>query len=162
MQVNGEWHQLETEAATTLLEVLRARLGLTGTKYNCEQGECGACTVLVDGDPINSCIALVASVDGRRVSTIEALAAGDQLDPVQEAFVRFDAAQCGYCTPGMIMATKGLLAANPRPSSEEIREGLEGNYCRCTGYAYILDAIEFLAAGGDPTQVDAADPGRSV
>lgn len=143
--VNGEWRDFDTEAATTLLEVLRGELGLTGTKYNCEQGECGACTVLVDGTAINSCIALAAGLDGRAVITIEGLSAAGELDPVQQSFLDFDASQCGYCTPGMIMAAKGLLTENPRPSLEEIAEGLEGNYCRCTGYNFILQAVHHAA-----------------
>ncbi|MFW5826383.1 MAG: (2Fe-2S)-binding protein, partial [bacterium] len=128
-----------------LADVLRHRLGLTGTKLNCRQGECGACTVLVDGQPMTSCIVLAASVDGSEITTIEGLSASGELDPIQEAFMEADGSQCGFCTPGMVMSTKALLDANPDPSREDIEIGLAGNLCRCTGYRTIIDAVELAA-----------------
>jgi len=146
LNVNGAVRELSVPAGRTLLEVLREDLELTGTKYNCEQGECGACTVLLDGSPVDSCLVLAVSVPDSEVTTIEGLSAEGELDPVQRAFIEADAAQCGYCTPGMIMAARGLLASRPNPSEEEIVRGLEGNYCRCTGYEAIVKAIQHAAA----------------
>lgn len=145
LNVNGAVRELSVPAGRTLLEVLREDLELTGTKYNCEQGECGACTVLLDGSPVDSCLVLAVSVPDSEVTTIEGLSAEGELDPVQRAFIEADAAQCGYCTPGMIMAARGLLASRPNPSEEEIVRGLEGNYCRCTGYEAIVKAIQRAA-----------------
>ena len=148
LNVNGESRLLETEASATLLDVLRADLGLGGTKYNCEQGECGACTVLVDGRPVNSCITLAATLDGSSVVSVEGLATEeDRLDHLQQAFLDFDAAQCGYCTPGMLAAAKGLVGSGS-PTTDEIERGLAGNYCRCTGYKHILEAVEHVATSG--------------
>ena len=144
LTVNGRRHEIQIEPDEVLADVLRHRLGLTGTKLNCRQGECGACTVIVDGRPMTSCIVLAASVDGSEVTTIEGLG-GDRLDPIQEAFMEADGSQCGFCTPGMVMSTKALLDANPDPSREEVEVGLAGNLCRCTGYRTIHDAVELAA-----------------
>ncbi len=140
--VNGDAYDLLVDVRRTLLDVLRDDLGLTGTKNGCSEGECGACTVLLDGEPVSSCLVLAHEVDGQEVVTIEGLARGDELHPVQRAFVEAGAIQCGFCTPGMIMSTKALLDRNPDPSHEDIREGLKGNLCRCTGYVKIVDAVE--------------------
>ncbi|MEX0629613.1 MAG: (2Fe-2S)-binding protein [Chloroflexota bacterium] len=147
-RVNGTRHELQVAPGKTLLELLREDVGLTGTKYNCEQGECGACTVLLDGVAVDSCLVLALSVPDSEVTTIEALAPDGRPDAIQQAFVDADAAQCGYCTPGMVMAAKALLATTPHPTSEEITKGLEGNYCRCTGYDAIVKAVEQAAGGG--------------
>jgi carbon-monoxide dehydrogenase small subunit len=141
LHVNGEWRQLEIEPSRTLLQVLRDDLLLTGTKVNCERGECGACTVLLDGKAINSCLVLAVSVSGHEITTIEGLSVGDHLDPIQSAFIEADASHCGFCTPGMILAVKSLLSDNPKPSGDEIKTALAGNYCRCTGYANIVKAV---------------------
>ena len=145
LQINGHWGELQVECDKTLARVLREDLGLTGTKINCEQGECGACTVLLDGKAVNSCLILAASLDGCEVLTVEGLSQGNQLDPIQEAFIERDASQCGFCTPGMIMSTKALLAENPNPNLIEIQDGLAGNYCRCTGYKSIIEAVQTAA-----------------
>lgn len=137
--------ELRVESDKTLTRMLREDLGLTGTKINCEQGECGACTVLLDGKAVNSCLVLTASLDGRKVQTIEGLPKGHRLDPVQEAFIEKDASQCGFCTPGMIMSAKALLAENPAPTLKDIQDGLAGNYCRCTGYKSIIEAVQSAA-----------------
>ena len=142
LNVNGDVRELSVPPGRTLLEVLREDLELTGTKYNCEQGECGACTVLLDGSPVDACLVLAVSVPESEVTTIEGLV---EPDPVQQAFIEADAAQCGYCTPGMVMAARGLLSSRPNPSEEEIVKGLEGNYCRCTGYEAIVKAIQRAA-----------------
>ena len=144
--VNGERHELYLPVHRTLLEVLREDLGLTGTKHGCELGECGTCTVLVGGRPILSCLSLPVQLAGREITTIEGLASGPRLDPLQDAFKELGAAQCGYCTPGMLLAARALLNQNPHPSRDEIGEALSGNLCRCTGYLKIAEAVE-LAAG---------------
>lgn len=131
-----------------LIELLRDDLGLTGAKLVCDLGVCGACTVLLDGRSVNSCMTLAVEVDGGSVMTIEGLSAGGRLDPVQEAFVRHGGIQCGYCTPGMIMAAKALLDEHPRPTEAQIRDGLAGNLCRCTGYVKIVEAVQAAASGG--------------
>jgi aerobic-type carbon monoxide dehydrogenase small subunit (CoxS/CutS family) len=131
--------------SATLLGVLRDRLGLTGTKFNCEQGECGACTVLLDGQPVNSCLVLAASVDGHDVTTVEGLAPAGCPTRVQDAFMSCDASQCGYCTPGMVISATALLGRTPSPSRAEIEQAVAGNYCRCTGYESIFQAIERAA-----------------
>jgi len=128
-----------------LLDVLRERLGLTGTKYNCRQGECGACTVLMDGKSVNSCLVLAVSADGSELTTIEALSRDGVPDIVQESFMEADGSQCGYCTPGMVMSATALLSAHPNPTREEILEGLSGNLCRCTGYKHIVEAVELAS-----------------
>ena len=146
LDVNGERRELLLPVHKTLLEVLREDMQLTGTKHGCELGECGTCTVLVDGKPELSCLLLPVQIEGRAITTIEGMAGGSTLHPLQQAFAELGAAQCGYCTPGILLASKSLLAGNPRPSRNEIREALAGNLCRCTGYQKILDAVE-LAAG---------------
>ena len=146
LQVNGERTELLLPVHKTLLEVLREDMQLTGTKHGCELGECGTCTVLVDGRPELSCLLLPIQLEGRAITTIEGLASGSHLHPLQQAFAELGAAQCGYCTPGILLASKSLLESNRRPSRDEIREALAGNLCRCTGYQKILDAVE-LAAG---------------
>jgi carbon-monoxide dehydrogenase small subunit len=146
LDVNGERAELLLPVHRTLLEVLREDMQLTGTKHGCELGECGTCTVLVDGAPQLSCLLLPVQVEGRRITTIEGMASGSELHPLQQAFVELGAAQCGYCTPGILLAARSLLEGSPRPTRAEIGEALAGNLCRCTGYAKILDAVE-LAAG---------------
>ncbi|HDN80538.1 MAG TPA: (2Fe-2S)-binding protein [Chloroflexi bacterium] len=143
--LNGEWVSVEVEPCETLAEVLRNKLGLTGTKIGCEEGECGACTVIVDGKAVTSCIYPAMKVEGARVETIEGLSKGGQLHPIQQAFIEHFAAQCGYCTPGFIMSAKALLDKNPHPSEEEIKEAIAGNLCRCTGYYQIIEAIKAAA-----------------
>ncbi|MDQ6858872.1 MAG: (2Fe-2S)-binding protein, partial [Chloroflexota bacterium] len=141
IRVNGESHTVAAEPHHTLLEVLREELQLTGTKHGCELGECGACTVLIDGVPVLSCLTLPAQLgDGAMVTTVEGLATGATLHPLQTAFAEEGAAQCGYCTPGMLMSAKALLDANPRPSRDEIAHAIAGNLCRCTGYTAIYEA----------------------
>lgn len=143
--VNGEEHVVDVEPYWTLLEVLRRELGLTGTKRGCDSGDCGACTVLIDGKAINSCLVLAIAAQGRSIVTIEGLAANGQLHPLQRAFIEHGAIQCGYCTPGMIVSAKALLDENPHPTEDEIRYGIAGNLCRCTGYAKIVEAISAVA-----------------
>ena len=139
--VNGEAVRFSVDPATTLLEALRDELGLTGTKSGCEQGECGACTVLLDGEPVASCLVLAAAADGSRVETIEGLERDGVLHPVQAALVAEGAVQCGFCTPGIVMSSVALLAEDPAPSEAAIREALAGNLCRCTGYARVVRAV---------------------
>ncbi|HMJ39798.1 MAG TPA: (2Fe-2S)-binding protein [Verrucomicrobiae bacterium] len=146
LMVNGERRELLLPVHKTLLEVLREDMQLTGTKHGCELGECGTCTVLVDGRPELSCLVLPVQVEGKAITTIEGLAAGATLHPLQQAFAELGAAQCGYCTPGILLSAKSLLETNATPSRDEIREALAGNLCRCTGYMKILEAVE-LAAG---------------
>lgn len=146
--VNGVTRPVRTPADKTLLQVLRQDLGLTGTKFNCEQGECGACTVLFDGRAVNSCLVLAVAAGGHDVQTIEGLADGDEIDVVQQSFVECDAAQCGYCTPGMVLSSRALLTVNASPVRSDIEEALVGNYCRCTGYDAIVRAVELAASRG--------------
>ena len=146
LDVNGERTAILVPVHKTLLEVLREDMGLTGTKHGCELGECGTCTVLIDGKPELSCLVLPVQIEGRAITTIEGMAHGSELHPLQQAFAELGAAQCGYCTPGILLAARSLLDANPKPSRDEIREALAGNLCRCTGYMKILQAVE-LAAG---------------
>ncbi|MEJ2412929.1 MAG: (2Fe-2S)-binding protein [Anaerolineales bacterium] len=141
LTVNGQLEQLQVPSNITLLHVLRDMLGLTGTKNGCEAGECGACTVLVDGEPVNSCLVLAVELDGREVTTVEGLAKDGKLTPLQEAFAKLNAVQCGFCTPGMLMAGTALLRRNPHPTEEDIQKALVGNLCRCTGYQRIIDAV---------------------
>ena len=147
--LNGEDIQVLAEPNRTLLDLLRDDLGLTGTKKGCEAGECGACTVLLDGRPVNSCITLVAECEGCKVITVEGVAQDGQLTPLQREFIDKWAFQCGYCTAGMIMSAKALLDRNPHPTELEIREAIEGNLCRCTGYVKIVEAIQAAAAEMD-------------
>jgi len=142
MNVNGKDVTLEIEPDELLVEVLRDRLGLTGTKVGCEEGECGACTVLLDGKAVVSCLLPAMKAQGRKVETVEGLAAEGKLHPLQQAFIDCGAVQCGYCTPGMLMSAKALLDENPSPCEEEIREAISGNLCRCTGYRKIVEAIK--------------------
>jgi len=146
LRVNGESHTIAADPHHTLLEVLREELGLTGTKHGCELGECGACTVLVDGVPILACLTLPALVGEADVTTVEGLASGESLHPLQIAFAEEGAAQCGYCTPGMLMTAKALLDTKPRPTRAEIASAISGNLCRCTGYTSIYEAVEKAAA----------------
>lgn len=141
-KINGTSYRLEIDPHWTLLEVLRNVLKLTGAKDSCGMGECGSCTVIMDGKTIYSCLTLAVRADGKEVLTIEGLARGEELDPVQKAFIEHGAFQCGYCTPGMILSGKALLNNNPNPSEEEIRRGISGNLCRCTGYNMIVEAIQ--------------------
>jgi carbon-monoxide dehydrogenase small subunit len=143
--VNGRRIEREVKAETRLLDLLREDLSLTGTKEGCGEGECGACTVLLDGKAVASCLVLAPQVDGKEVLTVEGLADGDELHPIQRAFVEKGAVQCGFCTPGFIMSTYALLKENPDPSDEEILTALEGNLCRCTGYTKILEAVRHAA-----------------
>ena len=145
LDVNGERTELLLPVHKTLLEVLREDMQLTGTKHGCELGECGTCTVLVDGKPELSCLLLPVQLQGRAITTVEGMAHGSQLHPLQQAFAELGAAQCGYCTPGILLSAKSLLETNPKPSRDEIREALAGNLCRCTGYSKILDAVELGA-----------------
>jgi aerobic-type carbon monoxide dehydrogenase small subunit (CoxS/CutS family) len=146
LTVNGHCHSLAVAPQRTLLEVLRDDLGLTGTKLCCGEGECGACTVLLDNRAVVSCLLLAVEADGHSITTIEGLAVSGQLDPLQQAFIDAGAIQCGFCTPGMIMAAKALLLCNPSPSRADVQEALAGNLCRCTGYARIIDAVLNAAA----------------
>jgi carbon-monoxide dehydrogenase small subunit len=145
LRVNGQDHEVSAPAHKTLLDVLRDGLRLTGTKECCAEGECGACTVHVDGDAVCACLVLAAEMPGHEITTIEGLASGGRLDPLQAAFVECGAVQCGFCIPGMIMSARALLDGNPRPTREEVQDGLSGNLCRCGGYSRIVDAV--LRAG---------------
>lgn len=144
-KLNGKTTVITTDPYQTLLWVLRNQLGLTGTKYGCGNGFCGACTVLIDREPVRSCMLPVGEIAGREVVTIEGLANGERLHPVQKAFIEYDALQCGFCTPGMIMTVAGLLIKNPSPSRQEIIDSLEDNLCRCGAHPRIIDAVETAA-----------------
>ncbi len=146
LRINGEERPVVFPTHHTLLEVLREECGLTGTKHGCELGECGTCTVLVDGRPVLSCLALAAEMEGREIETVEGMQNGNDLHPLQAAFADLGAAQCGYCTPGILMTAKALLAENAEPGRDEIREALAGNLCRCTGYHKIVEGVEWAAA----------------
>jgi aerobic carbon-monoxide dehydrogenase small subunit len=143
--LNGEPHELSIPPWRTLLEMIREDLKLTGTKEGCGQGECGSCTVIMGGKTVNSCLVPAMEADGQEITTIEGLKKGDELHPVQEAFVEHAGMQCGFCTPGMIMSAKYLLDQNPDPTLDEIQEGIAGNFCRCTGYTKIFESIEAAA-----------------
>lgn len=149
LTVNGDAVRTSVPPQRTLLELLRYDLDLTGSKQGCDKGDCGACTVLVDGRPVLACLMLAVDVDGRRVETVESLARGAKLHALQRAFVEHGAAQCGFCTPGMLMSAKALLARSPRPTRDEVKHALSGNLCRCTGYTKILDAVEAAARADD-------------
>jgi carbon-monoxide dehydrogenase small subunit len=145
LTINGERRELAVEGYRTLLDTLRNEAGLTGTKKGCDVGDCGACTVILDGKPVCACLVLAVEADGAALQTIEGLGKNGELHPLQESFVRYGGAQCGFCTPGMIMMAKALLDANPRPSEEQIRFAIAGNICRCTGYTKIIEAIQASA-----------------
>jgi carbon-monoxide dehydrogenase small subunit len=148
INVNHQCHELEVRSDERLIDTLRDQLRLTSVKEGCGEGECGACTVLMDGEAVNACLVLTYQGRGKSILTLEGLSAEGTLDPIQEAFIQSGAIQCGYCTPGMIMAAKGLLLKNPSPQESEIREAVAGNLCRCTGYVNILRAIGSLAQKG--------------
>jgi len=143
--LNNKPYELRVKPWQTLLEVIREDLKLTGTKEGCGEGECGSCTVIMGGKTVNSCLVPAAEADNQNIMTIEGLANGENLDPIQEAFINHSGMQCGFCTPGMIMSAKALLDENPDPSEEEIREGIAGNFCRCTGYTKIIESISSAA-----------------
>jgi carbon-monoxide dehydrogenase small subunit len=153
--VNGQRYERAVEARVSLADFLRDELGLTGTKLGCEHGVCGACTVLVDGKAARSCLMLAVQVGGRHIQTVEGLASGRELTPLQDAFHRHHALQCGFCTAGVLMTATALLSENPSPSRDEIREALSANLCRCTGYQTIIDAIADIADGGTKATADA-------
>jgi carbon-monoxide dehydrogenase small subunit len=142
--LNGKLIAVEVPPHWTLLRLLREKLGLTGTKEGCGIGECGACTVLLDGMPVNACLILAPKVEGREVITVEGLGSRESLHPLQRSFVEHGAVQCGFCTPGLLMSSKALLEKNPRPTREEVKEAISGHLCRCTGYQQIIEAIEAL------------------
>jgi carbon-monoxide dehydrogenase small subunit len=147
LTVNGSTEMVDVPSNMTLLQMLRDRLVLTGTKNGCAAGECGACTVLMNGEPVNSCMVLAVECDGAQITTVEGLALGDgQLDPVQQAIIEQGGVQCGFCTPGILISARALLDRNPHPSEFEIRDALIGNLCRCTGYLRIIDAVKQAAA----------------
>lgn len=147
LNVNGTDHNITVDTNRTLADVLRYQLGLTGTKQGCGRGNCGTCTVLVNGKAVNSCLVLAVEMVGRNIVTIEGLAHDGKLHPIQEAFIRHGAVQCGYCTPGLILTTKAFLDENPKPSEEEVRAAITGNICRCTGYVKVVKAIMAVADG---------------
>jgi len=142
MKVNGQPVEVAVRPTWTLLRILREELRLTGTKKGCEQGDCGACTVIIDGESVNACLVLALQAESKEIETIEGLGTADKLHPLQKSFIENGAVQCGFCTPGVLMSTEALLRDNPEPSYEEIRVGISGNLCRCTGYAKIVKAIE--------------------
>lgn len=148
LKVNGDLFPVRVEHRRTLLEVLREELGLTGSKEMCNKGDCGACTVIMDGKAVLSCMTLAVEAEGKDILTIEGLSDGFRLHPIQEAFVDHGAIQCGYCTPGFIMSTKALLDKNPNPTEDEIKEGISNHVCRCTGYVHIIEAIDAAAKAG--------------
>lgn len=148
LKINEQIHELAVEPNRTLLDVLREELNLTGTKRGCDLGECGSCTVLMDGKPINSCLVLAIQAQGQEITTIEGLSQGRTLHPLQQAFIDQGAIQCGFCTPGMILAAKSLLDQNPDPTETEIRTAISGNLCRCTGYQKIVEAVQSVAVSG--------------
>ena len=148
LNINGVLHESEINVRRTLLEVLRETFGLMGTKKGCNEGECGACTVLLDGKSVLACLVLAVEAQGKRIDTVEGLAENGELHPLQESFIRHGALQCGFCTPGMLMAARGLLNENPKPDEPEARQAIAGNLCRCTGYDKIVKAI--LDAAGRP------------
>jgi len=148
LNVNGELYEVAVHEHRTLAEVLREELDLIGTKEACNQGDCGSCTVILDGKTVTSCLTLAVEADGREVRTIEGISDGGELNPVQKAFVEHGAIQCGFCTPGMVMSATALLEENPNPTEDEVRMGIAGNICRCTGYTKIVEAILAVSEGG--------------
>jgi len=145
--INGAVERLDVPSNLTLLQLLREKLALTGTKNGCEAGECGACTVLLDGEPVNSCMMLAVEADGHEVRTVEGLSVDGEPSPLQQAFAEHNAVQCGFCTPGMLISAHALLQRDPHPTDEAVKEAIVGNLCRCTGYVRIIDAIQDAAAG---------------
>jgi len=145
LNVNGRSRQVSVDARCTLADVIRNTLGITGTKIGCNREECGACTVLLDGKPVYSCGLLAVQAEGKKVLTVEGLSQGSELHPLQQAFIRFDAFQCGYCTPGFLMSLKALLDSNPNPSREDIKDAISGNLCRCGSYMHMIDAVFWAA-----------------
>jgi len=141
LRINAEEHELHISASETLLEVLRERLSLTGAKEGCQDGSCGACTILLDGKPVRSCLILAVEAEGRDILTIEGLARSEELHPIQEAFINHGGVQCGFCTPGLILTAKALIDSNPEPTDTEVKEAISGNLCRCTGYTKIVKSI---------------------
>ena len=162
LTVNGVATSANVESRTLLVHLLREQLGLTGTHVGCDTSNCGACTVLVDGEAVKSCTLLAAAADGSSVVTVEGLAVAGELSPVQEGFRQCHGLQCGYCTPGMVISATSLLLDNPDPDEEEIRAGLEGNLCRCTGYQMIVESVQWAAATGGPGAVAAAERGGAT
>jgi aerobic carbon-monoxide dehydrogenase small subunit len=157
LKINGEYHEIITRSGESLLDVLRERIHLTGTKKGCNEGDCGACTVIMNGRPVNSCLVLAPEADGAEIITVEGLAQGSKLHPLQESFMRNGGYQCGFCTPGMLMSAKVLLDSNPDPTEHEIRMGISGNVCRCTGYVKIVESIKEAAKimrGSDQDKAD--------
>jgi carbon-monoxide dehydrogenase small subunit len=146
IMINGEYEQVEVPSSMTLLQMLRDKVALTGTKNGCNAGECGACTVLLNGEPVNSCMVLAVECDGMQVVTVEGLAKDGVLDPVQQTIIEHGGVQCGFCTPGVLISSRALIDRNPDPSDDEIREALVGNLCRCTGYLRIVDAVKDAAS----------------
>jgi carbon-monoxide dehydrogenase small subunit len=157
LRVNGEDQEVAFAPHKTLLEVLREDMGLTGTKHGCELGECGTCAVLVDGKPVLSCLVLTLDLEGKEISTVEGMADGAKLHPLQDAFADLGAAQCGYCTPGFLLTAQALLEEKKKPTRDQIKEALAGNLCRCTGYIKIYEAVELAAAR---MRGEKAEPGR--
>ncbi len=153
LNVNGDTHTVLVKGNAILTNVLRDQLDLTGTKKGCELGDCGSCTVLLDGKPVDSCLVLAVEADGREITTIEGVAANGALDAIQESMINHAAVQCGYCTPGMVLSAKALLTRNPHPTEPEVREAIAGNLCRCTGYVHIVEAV-LAAAEGRTTPED--------
>jgi len=143
--INNEWEQVVVPSNMTLMQMLRESLALTGTKNGCSAGECGACTVLLNGEPVNSCMVLAVECDGAKIVTVEGLAGDKQLDPVQEAIIQAGGVQCGFCIPGILISSRALLDRNPNPSEDEIREAMVGNLCRCTGYVRIIESVKTAA-----------------
>ena len=143
--INDEWEQVVVPSNMTLMQMLRESLALTGTKNGCSAGECGACTVLLNGEPVNSCMVLAVECDGAKIVTVEGLAGDKQLDPVQEAIIQAGGVQCGFCIPGILISSRALLDRNPNPSEDEIREAMVGNLCRCTGYVRIIESVKTAA-----------------
>lgn len=146
--LNGTQEIREVRSSQTLLRFLREELGVMGVKSGCDTGECGACTVLLNGEPVNACLVLAVEAEGGEVITVEGLSQNEQLDPLQQAFIDYNAIQCGFCTPGILIAARALLDRNPRPNREQIKDALRGNLCRCTGYVRIIDAVEAVAKEG--------------